>query len=68
MFKFLDLIWAVILLVATGFVYGFLLPSMMSALDSIIVVMGLIVCIVWPLIVGRIVYLTVKKRMRRKHV
>lgn len=63
--KFSDLIWAIIFLMITALMYGVVLPNAVSAQDSIIVVLGLIVCIMWPVAAGRIIYLTVKKRIKK---
>ena len=64
--KFSDLIWAIVFLLFTAFIYGVVLPSAVSASDSISVVIGLIVSIMWPVVAGRVVYLIVKKR-KKKH-
>lgn len=63
--KFSDLIWAIFFLIVTAAVYGVILPSAISASDSVSVVVGLIVSIMWPVIAGRIVYLIAKKRMKK---
>lgn len=63
--KFSDLIWAILFLIATAAVYGVILPSAVSASDSVSVVMGLIVSIMWPVIAGRIIYLIAKKRVKK---
>ncbi|UEN68826.1 membrane protein [Shigella virus Moo19] len=64
--KFSDLLWAILFLLLTAFIYGVVLPNAVSASDSISVVIGLIVSIMWPVIAGRVVYLIVKKR-KKKH-
>lgn len=64
--KFSDLLWAIIFLIFTAFLYGVVLPNAVSAADSISVVIGLIISIMWPVFAGRVVYLIVKKR-KKKH-
>jgi hypothetical protein len=57
-------LYAVIILLVSGVLYGGLLPSMVSANDTILVFIGIAGALVWPALVVTFVYRQFKKKFK----
>ena len=65
--KYLKLyLYGVVILLLSGVLYGGILPSMVSAKDTILVFIGIAGALVWPALVVTFVYRQIKKKI--KHV
>lgn len=63
--KYLKLyLYAVIILLVSGGLYGGLLPSMISAQDTVLVFIGIAGALVWPALVVTFVYRQLKKKFK----
>ncbi len=63
--KYLKLyLYGVIILLLSGVLYGGLLPSMVSANDTILVFIGIAGALVWPALVVTFVYRQFKKKFK----
>lgn len=65
MSKYLKLyLYGVVILLLSGVLYGGLLPSMVSANDTILVFIGIAGALVWPALVVTFVYRQFKKKFK----
>lgn len=63
--KYLKLyLYGVVILLLSGVLYGGLLPSMVSANDTILVFIGIAGALVWPALVVTFVYRQFKKKFK----
>lgn len=63
--KYLKLyLYGVVILLLSGVLYGGLLPSMVSANDTILVFIGIAGALVWPALVATFVYRQFKKKFK----
>lgn len=65
MIKYLKLyLYGVVILLLSGVLYGGLLPSMVSAQDTVLVFIGIAGALVWPALVVTFVYRQFKKKFK----
>ena len=57
-------LYGVVILLLSGVLYGGLLPSMVSANDTILVFIGIAGALVWPALVVTFVYRQFKKKFK----
>jgi len=57
-------VYGVIILVLSGILYGGILPSMVSAQDTLLVIGGITGALVWPALVVTFVYRQFKKKFK----
>lgn len=63
--KYLRLyLYGVVILVLSGILYGGILPSMVSAQDTLLVIGGIVGALVWPALVVTFVYRQFKKKFK----
>lgn len=63
--KYLKLyLYGVVILLLSGVLYGGLLPSMVSAKDTVLVFIGVAGALVWPALVATFVYRQFKKKFK----
>ena len=57
-------LYCVALLIISGVLYGGILPNMVSSKDTVMVLLGIAGCLVWPALVVTFVYRQIKKKIK----